>query len=378
MAALLLTNATLILEDEVVKGTVLVDGDRIVAVDQGASSRPGAIDLEGDYLCAGLIEMHTDNAEKHFEPRPGVIWPDPLAAILAHDAQMAASGVTTVYDSICAGYDTGQRKQLLASTIAAVDRGVAIGVFRIEHRLHIRCELTGCDLIEQVAPYTNHSLVQLISLMDHTPGQRQWRDLDALRRFHVGSGRRTPVEHDLIVAELMAEGPTTRAKNIPAILELFAHRDVPIASHDDTTEADVIEACAIGAAISEFPTTLDAARAAKARGMITVGGAPNVVRNGSHSGGAAMSELYEAGVLDGLSSDYVPSSLLQAALTLASGDHLKLPPAMALVTCNIARGLGLSDRGRIAAGLRADLVRFRVVDGTPVVRGVWSAGQRAS
>ena len=149
----------------------------------------GRVDVEGDYLAPGLIEMHTDNAEKHFEPRPGVIWPDALAAMLAHDAQLAAAGVTTVYDSVCAGYDSGKQAEIFARSIRAIDQGVAAGAFRTEHRIHIRCELTGDDLIEVISPFSGRPLVQLVSLMDHTPGQRQWRDLEAMRRYHLGTRR---------------------------------------------------------------------------------------------------------------------------------------------------------------------------------------------
>lgn len=371
-----LTNASLVLQDEIRKGTIVIRGDRIAAVETGRSHHAAAIDLEGDYLAPGLIEMHTDNAERHFEPRPGVFWPDNLAAILNHDVQMAAAGVTTVYDSVSAGYEIGHRREIFGKAISAIEQGIAADAFRIEHRIHIRCELTGRDLIGEVASHAHNPLVQLISLMDHTPGQRQWRDLDALRRFHVGSGRRSAEDHERDVVERMDEGPRNRLRNLPALLELFAGRDVVIATHDDTTESDVEEAVAVGAAISEFPTTLEAAKSAKMRGLVTIAGAPNVVRGGSHSGGVSVATLAEAGALDGLSSDYVPSSLLQAVVKLCDGDMSRLPDNIALVTSNVGDALSLVDRGRLLPGLRADLVRFRVSGPTPVVREVWCKGTR--
>ena len=376
MTDIVLTNASLVLEGEIRTGTIVIRGETIAAVDTGRAQHAGAIDLGGDYLAPGLIEMHTDNAERHFEPRPGVFWPDNLAAILNHDVQMAAAGVTTVYDSVSAGYEIGHRRDIFGKAITAIEQGIAADAFRIEHRIHIRCELTGRDLVEEVATQARNPLVQLISLMDHTPGQRQWRDLDALRRFHVGSGRRTVEDHERDVVERMDEGPRNRMRNLPAVLDLFAGRGVVVATHDDTSEADVEEAVAVGAAISEFPTTLAAAKAAKARCLVTIAGAPNVVRGGSHSGGVSVAALAEAGVLDGLSSDYVPSSLLQAVVKLCNGDMSRLPTQMALVTSNIGDALSLHDRGRLHPGLRADLVRFRVSGMTPVVREVWCKGAR--
>lgn len=375
MPQTILTNTRLVLDDEVVEGTIVVDGDRIRAIDAGRSALLGAIDLGGDYLAPGLIEMHTDNAEKHFEPRPGAIWPDGLAAMLAHDAQMTTSGVTTVYDSVCAGYASGRRQEIFPRVMEAIEQGIAHDAFRIEHKAHIRCELSGDDLIQQVEPFAGREIVQLVSLMDHTPGQRQWRDLEAMRRYNVGTGLYTPEAYERDLVERLEQGPRNRRSNLPAILDMFAGRGLAIATHDDTTEADVEEAVAVGAVISEFPTTLEAARAARRHGLVTIGGAPNVVRGGSNSGGVSVSQLHAEGQLDGLSSDYVPSSLLQAVMRLADHREQRLPHAIALATRNVAAALHLDDRGRLKPGLRADLVRFRIAQLTPVVTGVWCRGR---
>jgi alpha-D-ribose 1-methylphosphonate 5-triphosphate diphosphatase len=285
MSRTVLTNARIILDDEVVDGTLVVEDDRIHAIATGRTAVRDAHDLGGDYIAPGLVEMHTDNAEKHFEPRPGAIWPDGLAAMIAHDAQMTASGVTTVYDSVCAGYAAGKRREIFSRIMEAIEQGIAHDVFRIDHRAHIRCELSGDDLIEQVEPYAGRRIVQLVSLMDHTPGQRQWRDLEAMRRYHVGTGLFTEEAHVRDMHERLAQGPANKRANLPAILEMFAGRMIPFATHDDTTVADVEEAVAVGAVISEFPTTLEAAIAARKYGLVTIAGAPNVVRGGSNSGG---------------------------------------------------------------------------------------------
>lgn len=376
---MILTNVRLVLENEIVPGTVCCDASGIVAVDQGRSALPQAVDGEGDYLAPGLVEMHTDNLEKHFMPRPQVFWPNGVAAVMAHDAQMAAEGVTTVYDAVCAGTESGvkdYRRAIFGDMIDAIEQGQAEGLLRIDHKIHVRCELTGAELLDDLRPHADRPLIALASLMDHTPGQRQWRNLADLERYHTGSGDVEVAQHRREVEHRM-----TLAGNVPgnweAVVALFRARGIPIATHDDT-ELDHVEAgVRSGARICEFPTTAEAARHAKARGMATVAGAPNVVRGGSHSSGVSARELAREGLLDGLSSDYVPSSLLQAVRRLADVEGIGLPRAMAMVTCNVADMVGLSDRGRLEPGLRADLVRFRFVGTTPVVREVWSAGRRA-
>ncbi|MCP4560954.1 MAG: alpha-D-ribose 1-methylphosphonate 5-triphosphate diphosphatase [Bosea sp.] len=375
----ILTNARLILEDEVVTGTIAFDESGIRSVDQGRSSLPEAIDVQGDYVAPGLVEMHTDNMEKHFMPRPKVFWPNGLAAALVHDAQMAAAGVTTVYDAICAGTPFSAkdyRKDIFSDVMDALRLGTAENVFRIDHRIHMRCELTSPDLLRDIEPYQDDALVQLVSLMDHTPGQRQWRDLAHLRTYALGNGKtEAEFEEDVVVRQ--REGTANVGRNWSAVVEMFQSRGIPIATHDDTTIEHVEAGIASGAVISEFPTTVEAAQAAKQRGLATIAGAPNVVRGGSHSGGVSVAELAEKDLLDGLSSDYVPASLLQAVLKLHDKHGITLPAAMAKVTWKVADILGLKDRGHLKPGLRADIVRFKALGATPVIATVWSQGRRA-
>lgn len=380
MSETILTNAQIILDNEIIKGTIRFQNEHIIDVDEGITQVRTAIDAEGDFVTPGLVEMHTDNMEKHFVPRPGVVWPNGLAAAIAHDAQMAAAGVTTVYDSICAGSIYGQkdyRREIFGKVIDAVSLGVELNAFRIDHMIHIRCELTGDELVKDIEPYADHELIRLVSLMDHTPGRRQWRNLDNLRRYNIGSGEKTAEQHEEDVAVRMDIGPRNMERNWPIVVDMFKSRNIPIATHDDTTEEDVIMGSKSGAVISEFPTTVEAAVAAQRHGLATIMGAPNIVRGGSHSGGVAAAELAGLGLLDGLSSDYVPASLLQAVVKLNQNLSLPLHETMAMVTWKVADMVGIRDRGRLKSGLRADVLRFRVLDGTPIVRNLWSNGRLA-
>ncbi|MCB4767433.1 alpha-D-ribose 1-methylphosphonate 5-triphosphate diphosphatase [Ancylobacter sp. Lp-2] len=374
----ILTNARLVLDDAVVEGTLVVEGGDIRAVDEGRSHLPQAVDLAGAYLAPGLIDLHTDALEGHFVPRPKVIWPDARAAALAHDAQMAGSGVTTVFDAICAGgFDQSKadRRALYTVMLDAVDEGMARGMFRVEHRLHLRCELTDPTLEALVAQAEGRPSLSLASLMDHTPGARQWRNVEHLKTYLSGIGK-TAEEMDRELGERAARGRAAVPGNFARMVDLFAGSGIVLASHDDTTPEHVADAKAAGCTISEFPTTPEAASAARAAGLATIGGAPNAVRGGSHSGGVSMRALAAEGLIDALASDYVPASLLQAALALTRDPGLTLPAALALVSSRPAALAGLADRGRLAPGLRADLMIFDVIDDTPVVREVFLAGRR--
>lgn len=371
-----LTNVRIVLEDGVETGTLCIRDGRIAAIDLGASALPGAQDCDGDHVAPGLIDLHTDALESHFVPRPKVVWPDHRAAALAHDAQTVAAGVTTVFDAICAGgFDQAKsvRRELFSVMLDAVEANA--GLFRADHRIHLRCELTDPGVVALVAPELSRPGVGLASLMDHTPGTRQWRNLEHLRTYLLGIGKTAEdVEDEL--KERTERGRAAVAENFDRLAGLLRETDIVLASHDDTTPDHVADAQAAGCTISEFPTTLEAARAAKAAGLTTIGGGPNVVRGGSHSGGVAMKDLAAEGLLDALASDYVPASLIQAVAVLAKSGALPLHAAMALVTSAPARMAGLDDRGRIATGLRADLVRFRFVEDTPVIREVMVAGNR--
>ncbi|MCK0206930.1 alpha-D-ribose 1-methylphosphonate 5-triphosphate diphosphatase [Starkeya koreensis] len=373
-----LTNIRLVLEDRIVDGTLVHEKGTIRAIDEGRSNLAAAIDGAGAYLAPGLIDLHTDALEGHFIPRPKVIWPDARAAALAHDAQMAASGVTTVYDAICAGgFDQAKadRRALYETMLDAVDEGTARSLFRVDHRIHLRCELTDRTLPDLVDAALGRPTLALASLMDHTPGTRQWRNVEHLKVYLTGIGK-GGADIDAEVADRIERARGAVAGNYERMVALFSASGLVLASHDDTTPAHVDEALAAGCTISEFPTTLEAARAAKAGGLATIGGAPNVVRGGSHSGGVSMRDLAREGLLDALASDYVPASLLQAALALTRTAGLSVAQALALVTAAPARLARLEDRGRLAEGLRADLVLFRLADDTPVVGEVFLAGRR--
>lgn len=378
MPDLAFTNARIVLADEIVLGSLLVRDGRIVAIDLGAG-RQGE-DMAGDYLIPGLVELHTDHLENHYRPRPGVFW-DPLAALHAHDAQIAGSGITTVFDAVRIGSDPDMPKMLEHGTplVEAVHAGSSAGWLRAEHFVHLRCELPSHDVIEHFETLAERPGVRLISLMDHTPGQRQFTSLETYKLFYKKQLGVSQEEVERYLANALAQHERYAGPNRRHLVSRASALGLTMASHDDATLAHVEEAEADGVAIAEFPTTLEAAAAAHAAGLSILMGAPNVVRGKSHSGNISATDLVAAGLLDILSSDYVPFALLQAAFVLPSRlTGLDLPRALATVTRNPALAAGFDDRGEIAPGKRADLVRVAAEGPLPAVRSVWREGRRVN
>lgn len=371
-------NATIVLDDEIVTGSVrAVDG---VITDITSGSSHVGDDFSGDYLIPGLIELHTDQLENHYRPRPGVFW-NTLGALQAHDVQIAGSGITTVFDAVRIGEDPempgmATHVQLMVDAIAT---GVADGRLRADHLIHLRCELPTSDVADDFERFCTLPLVKLASLMDHSPGQRQYRMLDGYIHYYKTKLSLTDAQMEKFIADRQAEGAMYSARNRAAILKRGHEVGLAFASHDDATIEQVSESLNDGVDIAEFPTTLEAAEASHNAGLAVLMGAPNVVRGGSHSGNVAATDLARRGYLDVLSSDYVPGALLLAAFRLPSlAENVTLPAAIRMVTGTPAKAAHLDDRGEIAIGKRADVVRVKLHGDMPVVKGVWRQGHRVS
>ncbi|MGF1594683.1 MAG: alpha-D-ribose 1-methylphosphonate 5-triphosphate diphosphatase [Kiloniellaceae bacterium] len=372
------TNARIVLADEVVEGTLVLRDGRIVEVARGATAVPGAEDTEGDYILPGLVDLHTDHFEKHVLPRPGTRW-NMVSAVMAHDAQMAAGGVTTTFDCVCVGVSIRhpERREIFRPMIDAVREARDKDMLRVDHIVHLRCEVTDETVVELFDSVADHAAVGMMSLMDHAPGHRQSPDVQGFRDRNMKSLGLSEAEANAHVERLMSASHTVAPQNRIDLAARARVRGLAIASHDDETERHIEEAAALGITVAEFPTTLAAARLAHDKGMKIVMGAPNLMRGGSHSGNVSAAELAAEGLLDNLASDYVPASLLQAAFRLTEEAHgLSLPQAVATVSANPATTAGLSDRGRIAPGLKADLLRVAVIEGQPFIKAVWHNAER--
>ena len=374
-------NARIVLADRIIDhGWIAVADGRIAEFGDGEAPA-GHEDAKGDLIMPGLIELHTDHLEAHYVPRPKVFW-NPVAAVVSYDGQLATSGITTVLDSLRVWREDGAedadgRAGVLAVAIAAAREG---GLLRADHYLHLRCEIPMPSVVEEAKELIERPDVRLLSLMDHTPGQRQFRDEVKLRQYYRGKGGgMTDAELDVLFDRRLTYQKTYAAANTRDIVALAHRYDIPLASHDDTTHENVADAIRDRVAVAEFPTTIEAARGLRDAGIDILMGAPNVVRGGSHSGNIAAVDLAREGLLDILSSDYVPSSLLMGALQLPRHvPAIDLASAIRTVTKTPAEAVGLADRGEIVAGKRADLIRVHIAHDVPVVRSVWREGQRVA
>jgi alpha-D-ribose 1-methylphosphonate 5-triphosphate diphosphatase len=250
-------------------------------------------------------------------------------------------------------------------------------MLRVQHLLHMRCEVTHPEIVPTFEAYGDDPLVRLMSLMDHAPGDRQSPDIADYRRRYLRVFEGDEAAVDRHIAELLHGSKVFGPDNRRRLARIAAARRLALASHDDASHAHIEEATALGVTITEFPTTLEAAEAAHAAGIKVLMGAPNLIRGRSHSGNVAATVLAGRNCLDILSSDYIPASLLPGVFRLTQEDlGWSLPRALATVTSVPAAAAGLADRGRLEQGLRADLVRVQIVQDRPVVRAVWSGGAR--
>src|SRR6202048_2902121 len=376
-----LGNARIVLADRVIERAWVAFADGRIAEFGEGHAPAGGDDAAGDLIMPGLIELHTDPLEAHDVPRPKVLW-DPIAAVVSYDGQLATSGITTVLDSLRVWREDGAeevdgRAGLLAEAIATARNA---DLLRSDHFLHLRCEIPMPSVVEEAKELIGRPDVRLMSLMDHTPGQRQFRDEGKLRDYYRGKGAgMTDAALDTLFERRFAYQKAYAATNMREIVALPHQYEIPLASHDDTTEENVIDAVRDKVSVAEFPTTLEAARGLHQAGIGILMGAPNVVRGGSHSGNIAAVDLAREGLLDILSSDYIPSSLLMAALQLPPRvPPIDLASAIRTVTKTPAEAVGLADRGEIAVGKRADLIRVHVARDVPVVRSVWREGHRVA
>ena len=372
----ILTNAILVLRDEVLTGTIVMNGRVIADIQAGTSGIRGAIDVDGDYVIPGMVDVHTDNLERQVQPRSLARWPS-RSAMVAHDAQCAAAGVTTVLDALCLG-DLGfdkERIKTFQDGVVDLDALTEAGLLKSQHFLHLRCEVPATDVLDLFDPVADHPLVRMISLMDHSPGVGQYANMDFYRKLRRQGGLdEATVERR--IGEMQAQRARLRDPNRKALLARVLGTTIALASHDDRTVEEIAENAADGIGISEFPVTMEAARAAKAAGMAVIAGAPNILRGGSHSGNVSAADLVRGGSVDAFASDYVPPSLIEAAFQCVREHGLSLPAAIAMVSDHPARMSGLPDRGRLETGLRADVVRIRLHGTLPIVRQVWSDGER--
>jgi alpha-D-ribose 1-methylphosphonate 5-triphosphate diphosphatase len=374
MPTTLLTHARIVLADDVLENaSLLLEDDRIAAVDPVNARADHVIDLRGQTLMPGLIDLHCDAIEKEAEPRSRVLFPLEFA-VAQVDRRNAAAGITTPYHAVSfANREWGVRNNETAAQVIRL-----LHAFRqhslVDNRVHCRYEVTDPHAVSVLTGLMDEGMVNLLSVMDHSPGQGQFKTLDAYLEYMMGNHgmSREQAEEAARAKAAAQEGAVGRVEHLLERARLYG---IPTASHDDDSVHRIAAMRALGVAMSEFPITLDTAKAAVSCGLPTILGAPNVLRGQSQSGSMRAIDAIRAGVASCLCSDYQPSTLIAAAFVAARQASLSLPQAIALVATNPAKAAGLDDRGRIQVGLRADLAAVTMIGGQPLVSHTWSAGR---
>lgn len=360
-----LSDVRIVLPDGILEhGSIRIEDELIVEVIEG-SAPDGNSSLSGLIVIPGIIDLHGDMLERDIEPRPGARFPTELG-LFELDKRLAASGITTAYAAVSFAWRQNDiRSQEKATEIINTinERREAL---LVDFKVHARFEVTNPLTAPILTELLEARKIDLVSIMDHTPGQGQYGDVDRYINF-----MQTWLGVDLDVFEpgmqerlmgairekMLAQAAKPRDWDIVRdVLRIATAYHIPVASHDDDTLQKVDEQAAMGVTMSEFPVTVEAAQAAHRHGMAIIMGAPNAYRRQSTGNNLSALEAIRLGLVDILATDYYPAAPLHAAFQIAEDGILPLHESVKLVSQNAADAMGLQDRGRIAVGCRADVV----------------------
>ncbi len=347
-----LSDVKLILSDRIIENGALKIENGMIAEIAGSTGQPS-----GFTVFPGFIDMHGDMIELELEPRPKVDFPMEVA--VGHlDARLAAAGVTTAYAGVSFSRSAKDGERRSFEHTSAIIRALKDNIqgLRVDHRIHARFDMTYTDAIAALEGLLVDGAVDLVSVMDHTPGQGQYRNIEKLIGYRMQGGASEAEARARLRAQMENAVPAEEMLgNLQDVSRLCKAHGVAMASHDDDTVQKANLMADIGAVISEFPVTMEAARVAKERGLMIAMGAPNAMRGQSYSGNLSARDAHAAGLLHILAADYHPAAILPAIRALSASDPDGLVGAVRLASANPAKALGLTDRGEVAMGKRADL-----------------------
>lgn len=367
-----INNARVVTPDGVLEAaSVVIEEGRIAGVFDRAETSGETLDAAGCYLLPGMVDLHADAVERQAMPRPGARLPARIAFLEA-DRQLAFAGVTTAFDAVAfmdADLRGVERAEELCGAVLRLREDALV-----RHELHGRCELPQRRSLEAVLALLGEGGVRLVSVMDHTPGRGQFRDLASYERFYREVRGTDDAGYEAALEELRHGGGLSLVGRFDELSLAAEEAGAVLASHDDYSAEQVEAVARRGGKLSEFPVNLAAARGAKELGLAVCVGAPNALRGRSTSGNLSASDAIRLGLADALCSDYHSPSMLHAVFELARKKTLMLPAAVRLASSNPARAVGISDRGRIQEGGLADLIVVGERFGLPTVTYTIVAG----
>lgn len=369
----LLTHCSIVLPDEVVdRGALLIEDGCIAALDPANTRRAREIDMAGTFVMPGMIDLHCDALEKEIEPRPNVLFPMDFAIAQA-DRRNAQAGITTVFHALSFAHgELGVRNRETAATIARHVRSYDHGL--VDNRVHGRYEITDEKSLAVMSLLIEEGTLDFVSVMDHTPGQGQFKDLSAYREYLERTYGKSTQEAQTLIEQKMTHGKDA-LQRIAHLAAKSGEYGIRMASHDDDSPQRVQAMAHLGGTVSEFPVNFEAAKAALDYGLWTVFGAPNILRGGSQSGSMKALEAVQKNVAGCICSDYHPGTLLTVVFKLPRLAEIDLSGAVRLVTAHPAAAAGYDDRGSIEEGKKADLIGVRFKGEMPCVSHLWVNGE---
>lgn len=389
--------AAVYLPDEIAETNVTIDGEQIVEI--GGPIRGKQIDTRGKVLAPALIDVHGDAFERQLMPRPGVFFPIETA-VMETDRQLAANGIATTYHSITLSYEPGlrsvERGRIMMQAIQDLSPRLSV-----ENRIQLRWETFAFEALDTLDWAMNAPLTPSLAFNDHLSMAMRDKgtkiqdrhfehspdfevmDLDDAALFETRYRKHTErsglnyEDHKRLVHKVW-DRRSDVVRTMEAIADKARAKGIPMLSHDDTQAETRKFYHNLGARSSEFPMTMGPVKQARANGDMIIFGSPNAVRGGSHIGSLGAAEMVEAGLCDILASDYYYPAMLAAIDRLDRDKRADRLALWSLVSSGPAHAMGLTDRGEISTGKRADLVLVDWPAGqTPAVQGTWIAGRCA-
>lgn len=344
-----------VLYDGNIQPADLILGGGLILNVAGYGSQRDAVDLGQLLILPGLVDIHSDAVEKEIEPRPGATFPI-RQSLIELDKKLAMSGITTMFHAIAFNDEsiTTSRSTAMAEEIIEQIHATNRTELSVDNFIHARYEITSFPSAAVIRKLIANGRIQLLSIMDHTPGQGQFKSIETWKRFHLPTYDLTDAQAETIISKKRLDQKQAYYL-VKELLDFAKENDMILLSHDDDLPEKIDVTCDLGITISEFPLGVDVAAYAQKKGLATGMGAPNVVRGKSQSGNISARQVIENQCCDFLCSDYHPSSLLQAAFVMNREMQMPLSTAVAMVSSTPAKIAGLNDRGRIAPDLLADL-----------------------
>lgn len=383
----LLTNGKIVTENEIIEGyELLIENDLIKRIEKKGEIERGTLEVinaEGGFISPGFIDIHSDYIESMASPRPTSVMDFELS-IRESEKVLINTGITTMFHSL-SFYDNDLfehkpvRKRENVKKLVDVISKAHNQRHLIRHRFHARFEIDNIDEVETVKRYINEGKIHLLSFMDHTPGQGQYRNIEMYRKILKGYKDITNDEIDSMVDERRNKEILT-VEVIKQMAGIALKNGIAVASHDDDTEEKIDLVKSFGTTISEFPITMEVAKKAKSEGMLTLAGAPNILLGGSHAGNLSAIDAIKEKAIDILCSDYYPAAMLHSIFTLSEKYGEDLCEMFKLITINPARAVKLHNTiGSIEEGKKADLLIIeRLEDKMPVITSVFVDGKLIS